>query len=96
MAFKKIEPGVWKPANAGDKIEGVLIKAEPSSSYENKVYSLETSDGAQMVVFGTTVLDNRMSYVKTGEKIQIVFKGVEKNKKNQDTKVFDVFKDDGQ
>jgi hypothetical protein len=96
MGYKKIEPNVWKPEKAGDAIEGVLIKTEPSNSYENQVYSIETSDGAQMIVFGTAVLDNRMSYVKANQKVKIVFKGIEKNKRDQDMKVFEVFADDGQ
>lgn len=95
MVFKKIDPNAWKPEKVGDMIEGVLVKAEPSQSYDNKVYGIQTSDGAQFVVFGTTVLDNRMGYVRVGDTVRIVYQGTEKNKKNQPTKLFDVFLSDG-
>lgn len=93
MVFRKIIPTVWKPENAEDSIEGILIKAEPSGNYANKVYSLECKTGF-FIVYGTTVLDDRMSYVKEGDIIRIVFKGLQKNKKGQDTKIFEVLKDE--
>lgn len=97
MGFKKIEPNVWKPEEKGDEIEGVLIRVQESSQFGNKVYNLEVDEEGtliQKVVFGTTVLDDRMAYVKEGAKIKIVFCGVQKNKKGQDTKIFEVWKDD--
>jgi hypothetical protein len=95
MDFVKIEPNVWKPEKSGDEITGVLIGKEDSKKYENKVYHLETKVGSlveQKVVFGTTVLDDRMGYIKVGDTVKIVFKGTVKNSKQQDTKVFEVFK----
>jgi hypothetical protein len=93
--FEKIEPNVWKPINEGDEIMGTLIKSEKSANYDNKVYSLETEEDGQTVhkvVFGTTVLDDRMGYIKEGDEVKIVYKGTQKNKKGQDTKIYEVFK----
>jgi len=92
VEFQKIEPGVWKPVNAGDAIEGVLISIAESKRFGGKVYHMESSKGEQIVVFGTTILDDRMGYIKPGEYCKIEFKGCVKNAKQQDTKMFEVFK----
>lgn len=96
MPFQKIEPNVWKPENEGDEIQGVLIRIQDSLRFDNKVYHLETKEGEQItqkVVFGSTVLDDRMGYVKEGDQVRIVYKGLQKNQKGQDTKIFEVYKD---
>lgn len=91
--YDKVEPGVWKPLKDGDSVEGILISVQNSTKYENnKIYHLECTDGKQLAIFGTTVLDDRMTFVKVGDKIKIVFKGTQKNSKQQDTKIFEVFK----
>jgi len=92
MEFTKISPGVWKPTTAGDAIEGVLISSEDGKKFGGKVYHLETPAGGQVVVFSTTVLEDRMSYIKIGEYCKIIFNGTQKNAKGQETKMFDVFK----
>lgn len=97
MVFQKIEPNVWKPLKEGDEITGVLVRIEDSKQYKNKVYNLEVrEDGkiVQKVVFGSTILDDKLSFCKIGDTVKIVFKGTSKNKKNQDTKVYEVFKDE--
>ena len=91
--FKKIDPGIWTYEKVGDEIVGILKKVEDSKKFDNKVYSFEIN-GEQMVVFGTTVLDNRMAFVNEGDKVKIVYKGMEKNQKGQPTKMFDVYKDE--
>ena len=96
MAFKKIEPKIWKPEKEGDCIEGILVERGQNPSYENtQIYCLSISPEIQITVYGTTILDDRMRYIKIGNKVKIVFQGIIKNKKNQDTKSFDVFLDDG-
>lgn len=91
MEYKKIEPSIWKPEKEGDEIEGVLIGVKDSKKFDNKIYQVE-SDGNQVIIFGTTVLDDRMSYLKPGDPFKIIFKGTEKSKKGQDTKIFEVLK----
>jgi len=95
MDFEPIEPNVWKPEKDGDEIMGVLVSSEPSPRYDNKVYHLEVKEDektTQKVVFGTTVLDDRMSYIKVGDVVKIIFKGIQKNQKGQDVKIFQVLK----
>ena len=92
MEFQPINPGVWKPVNSGDTMEGVLVSAEDGKKFGGRIYHLETPKGEQVVIFSTTVLEDRMSYVKVGEYCKIVYKGTVKNAKGQETKMFDVFK----
>ena len=90
--WEKVEPNVWKPDKAEESIEGIIVNISNSTKFDNKVYHLETPDQKQMVIFGTTVLDDRMSYLKVGDRVRIVYKGVQKNAKKQDTKIFQVFR----
>jgi hypothetical protein len=94
MEFQKIEPGVFKPQKEGETVEGTLRSVEESKKYKEggKIYHLETKEGAQIVVFGTTVLDDRMSYIQVGDFCKIIFKGSQPNKKGQPTKIFEVYK----
>ena len=95
MVFKKIEPGIWKPEEKGDEITGILRNVKDSTRFNSKVYSIEVNN-KQMIVFGTTVLEDRMSFVNVKDTIKIVYQGMEKNQKGQDTKMFDVFKDESE
>ena len=90
--WKKIEPNIWKPEKDGDEITGILISKDPSDKFKNINYHIETLEHEQKMIYGTTVLNDRMKFVNVGETIKIVFKGIVKNQKKQDTKVFEVFK----
>ena len=89
--WKTIEPGVWKPEKAGDNIIGVLVNKEPKDegSGLSARYYLENTEG-MFFVWGSTVLDDRMQYVKVGQKIRITYNGKTKNKRNQDVNLFKV------
>ncbi len=94
MTYKLVEPKTWKYENDGDTIEGILIKAEPSYNYNNKVYTLRTDIGLQ-IVFGTTVLDDKMGLVTNGAKIKIVYKGTKESEKGKNPmKMFEVYLDE--
>lgn len=88
--WELLEPGAWKPLNPGDKIEGIYI-AKKSDVGVNKsdVFYVENEDGPKMI-WGTTVLSDRMTIAKIGDKIQIKFIGTEPNTRGQDTKLFEV------
>lgn len=91
--WESIEPGIWKPEKEGDMIEGILVKVdEKSGKYESPAYHIETANGEHKTVFGSTVLNNRMSYVNPGDRLRIIFKRLEKNSKNQDVKIFEVLR----
>ena len=60
-----------------------------SGDYDSESYSIETKTGFKLV-WGTTVLANRMKLVKVGDYIRITFKGMQKNKRGQDLKIYEV------
>lgn len=89
--WKTIEPGVWKPEKEGENIIGVLVNKEPKDEKTglSARYYLETDKG-MFFVWGTAVLEDRMQYVKVGDKVRITFQGKTKNKRNQDVNLFNV------
>jgi len=90
MEFELIEPNVWKPEQPGDAIEGVLIQKKENVGINNSnLYSLETKGGL-VSLWGCTVLDDRMEFVSVGEYVRITYKGLVKNKRGQDVKLFKV------
>ena len=92
MEFEEIEPSVWKYEKEGDSVEGVLIrKEEEVGPNKSNTYHLEKGE-KQVMVWGTTIIDNKMSYVKVGEYVKITYKKTETNKLNQPVKVFKVEK----
>lgn len=92
MEFETIEPNIWKPEKDGDSIEGVLVKkSRIKGTNKSWAYHLETKEG-QMMVWGSIILDDRMSYVNEGDIVRITYKGMTKNKRGQDTKLFKVEK----
>ena len=89
--WEPVEPGICKFENPGDSIEGVLVSRDQRGDYGSAAYSIETKDGFKLV-WGTTVLDDRMRFVNIGDQVRIIFKGIEENKKGQPTKIFEVLK----
>ena len=89
--WKTIEPGVWKPEKEGENIIGVLVSKEPKDEkggYSARYY-LDTKEG-MFLVWGSAVIDDRMQYVKVGDKIRLTFDGKTKNKRNQDVNLFTI------
>jgi len=94
MAYQKVELGTWRPEKENDSIEGVFIKAERDVG-ENKsmLYHMEV-DSKPIAIWGSTVLDIKMSVVKPSDKIKIVYLGKGKAEKGRNApKLFDVFID---
>lgn len=88
--WEEIQPGIWKPENDGDSIHGVLIsKKENVGTNESNAYYIENKDGQHMV-WGSTILDDRLSLVNVGDTIKITYKGTQQNKKGQPVKIFKV------
>lgn len=76
MTYQEINPTTWKPENEGDFIEGVLVTSEDNVGKNNSwVYNIETPEGVKSV-WGSAVLDMRMTFVKIGDKVKITFKGL--------------------
>lgn len=89
--WKTIEPGVWKPEKENEQITGVLVSKEPKDEITglSARYYLETKAG-MFFVWGTAVLDDRMKYVKIGQKVRITFGGKTTNKRGQTVNLFKV------
>ena len=92
VEYEEITPNIWKAEKEGDAIEGVLISKEADKgTYGSAAYGIENPEG-RWLVWGCAVLDERMKYLEPGDQIKIEFKGIEKNKKDQDVKIFKVYK----
>ena len=92
VEYTPIEPGIWKPEKEGDEIEGILIdKREGVGTYSSNAYMIENREG-QHLVWGSTVLDDGMNFIKVGEQVKIQYKGTEENKKGQKVKIYKVYK----
>lgn len=90
--FKEINPDIWTYEKDGDAIEGILVKVEPNVGVnESTIYSLEISPGKFKGVWGSTILDQRMSLVKIGQKVRITYKGLSEKKTGKNpAKIFKV------
>lgn len=80
-------PEVWTHDTKGDFIEGVYLKKKENIG-KNKanMYFLDVQ-GTTRSVWGTTVIDNKMEVVSTGNKIKITFLGVNEDKGYKDYQV---------
>lgn len=90
--WKTIEPGIWKPEQKGDSIEGVLVHKEIADKVKSMSakYRLDVGNNEFMLVWGSTVMDDRMQLVKEGQKVRITFEGKVKNLKKQDVNIYKV------
>lgn len=96
MAYEEINPPTWIYTIEGDSIEGILLdKQENVGPNDAMLYSLETSEGVKNV-WGATILDQRMAFVKVGVKLKITYKGLGEKKPGQNApKIFKVEVDNG-
>lgn len=95
MEFEEINPNIWKPEAEEDSVEGVYISKEENKGANNSnAYHLE-KEGKQIMIWGTTIIDDRMQYAKIGEYVKIIYKGIEKNKKGQDLKIYQILRAKG-
>lgn len=92
MVYKEINPNVWEYENDGDAIEGILVKIVPDVGVnKSTIYSLETKPGIFMNVWGSAILDQRMSLVTVGQQIKITYKGLSEGKPGKNpAKIFKV------
>jgi len=93
-SWKKVELGdTFKFEKVGDEITGLYLGSEENVGENNSnIYQFET-EGKNVSVWGSTVLDTRMKNVKVGEEVKIVFLGLKDspNRKGKQYKDFDVF-----
>ena len=91
MAYQEINPTVWTYENDGDFIEGIVVNKEDKvGENESWMYSIETPVGVKSV-WGSAVLDTRMTFVKIGDKVKVTYKGLGEAKSGQNApKIFKV------
>ena len=79
--YKEVNPDFWTYDKEGDFIEGILIKKqEKVGENESMLYTIENADGMKNV-WGSAILDQRMTLVNVGEQIKITYKGIGEQKK---------------
>ena len=88
----QVEPVIWKPTEAGDSIDGVLLLKRAKGGRYNKPSYVIASKEKRFLVFGTAVLENRMQLVEIEDHVRIVYKGVKKTQDDREVKLFDVLK----
>lgn len=93
--WKEVEQiGVWKPEEKGDEIEGQLKSVDTNvGSNNSNMYHIETNDGI-IGVWGSVVLDSRLSTVALGSQVKLVFQGLGEKKGGKNApKLFKVYVD---
>ena len=89
--YVDIEPEVWKPVNPGDFTEGEFIKTnEKVGSHDSKMHCFRGDDGKEFTVWGSTLIDDRMDYVKPGDFVRIIYKETTQNQKGQPLKIYKI------
>ena len=90
--WESVEPEIWKPVEAGDTVEGILLfRRVRGGKYNKEAYCIEDR-GKKLLLFGTTVLEEQMRFVSVGDFVRVVYKGTQKGKKDNDIKLFEVLK----
>jgi hypothetical protein len=91
MTYKEIDPQNWTYDKEGDFIEGILVKKQEDVGInKSMLYSIETLEGVKNV-WGATILDERMAFVKVGDKLKITYQGLSEKKAGKNpAKIFKV------
>lgn len=73
--WEDLEPIIWQPTREEETIQGIYVKLEPNKGkYGNTLYHIETENG-EVLVFGNSVLDDRMVLATVGDVVKITYKG---------------------
>jgi len=75
----EVQTEVFMFEKEGDELVGVLTeKREDVGENSSMLYRIEKLGGEVMSVWGSTVLDDKMSRIETGQEVKIVFLGLKK------------------
>ena len=90
--WNKVETEIWVPGNKGDEISGVYLNVQNEVG-ENKsnLYTLEVKEGKTLAFWGSKVLDGKMSAVKVGQQVKVLFLGKVTPDGGREYKDYDVF-----
>lgn len=89
LTFEEINPGFWDEENE-TSILGVYIGTEEKTGDLSTKHFLEVKGRGIVIVWGSTVLDERLKFVSIGSVIKVTYKGKEKTKSNRDVKIYKV------
>lgn len=96
MAYKEIQQTPTWDFNETPVVEGEYLgKKDNVGENNSKIYNLRLADGNTVGVWGSTVLDGKMTNVAIGQKIKIMFLGSKPspNRKGKNYKDFSVYVD---
>ena len=90
--WNKVETEIWVPENKGDEISGVYLDVQHEIG-ENKsnLYTLEVKEGKTLCFWGCKVLDGKMTAVKIGQQVKVLFLGKVSPEGGREYKDYDVF-----
>lgn len=91
--WEKVEMGkYWNPENDGDELVGEVT--EMTSGIYGSRWTVKNDDGEELLTPSHKVLQSRMSSVKVGETVKIIFKGTQPPavRGQNPTKMYEVFK----
>ena len=76
MAYQEINPGMWTPKEDGESLEGVFVRVETNIGPQKSIlYHLEAGENP-ISIWGCMVLDQKMAWVKPGDKVKITYLGL--------------------
>jgi len=76
MVYEEVNPEMWEFKQPEDSIEGILVLAKKNIGANNSMlYTLKTLTGNKEI-WGSTILDSRMSLINVGDQIKITYKGL--------------------
>lgn len=76
MTYHEVNPSMWTYEKEGDFIEGVYVAVkEDVGPNESRLYTLDTNKGL-VNVWGSAILDEKMSLIEIGSKIKVTYKGL--------------------
>jgi len=94
MAFEKVDIGVWKPQEDNEEIVGTFVRMEEDvGANKSRLYHLDV-DEKPVAIWGSAVLDTKMTAAKAGDRIKVVYLGKGEAKAGQNPpKMFEVYID---
>ena len=74
-SWSEVKPGVWEYEKTPELV-GVLVESKSNVGPNlSNLYTIQKDDNTLISVWGSTILDTRLQFVKLGERVKIVFEG---------------------
>ena len=76
--YRESTGNFWKPTKEGEFVEGLYISKEANvGTNQSNIYYIEKLENHEVIqLWGTTILDQRMTPVKIGQQVRITYKGL--------------------